>query len=200
MGMPFEQVLKGRNAESSFVALLEQQGYHVVRTGVETLIQPVKRLDLRSYLRLGLPVPLRKMPDLLVLTADNAPACMVEVKYRRVFDAATARELVRTLAVQHAAWPGTYVAILLGRPIIPGGRYHQDYLRILPLARLEELVTTRFDLFRHEGMRMRAIWEGLPQLQDVFRYFYQSDDNRLRGRQGQYNADLMVRVLGNLAA
>jgi hypothetical protein len=200
MTMRFSSILKGRNAETNFVALLEQAGYCVARIGVEVLVDPVKRLDYKRYRALALPVPLRAMPDLLVTTADTSKAYMVEVKFRRAFDAEAARELYDTLRVQRENWPDAYAAILLSSPIIQGGRFHQDYIRILPLADVNRLVSRQFDGCQVEHLRMRAIWEGLPQLQDVFRYFYQSPGNRERGRQGQQNADFVTRFLRQLAA
>jgi hypothetical protein len=198
MAMPFENVLKGRIVEAQFITLLEQTGYSVKRMGVESLVEPVKQLSLEEYHRLGVPLPLRKMPDLLVMTSDNSKFYMVEVKFRRVFDAETVSELVRSLRVQGLMWPGAYVAILLGVPITPSGRYHQDYIRVLPLAKLDRLHRPRLNVCREEQMRM--LWESLPQLQHVFRYFYQSSDNSVRGGQGQQNADTMARFLGKLAA
>jgi ABC-type branched-subunit amino acid transport system ATPase component len=74
MAMLFETVLKGRIVEAQFTALLEQAGYSVRKMGVEALVEPVKRLSLEEYRRLGVPLPLRKMPDLLVMTSDECAA------------------------------------------------------------------------------------------------------------------------------
>jgi hypothetical protein len=200
MAMLFESVLKGRIVEAQLTALLEQAGYSVRKMGVEALVEPVKRLSLEEYRRLEVPLPLRKMPDLLVMTSDHSRLYMVEVKYRRVFDAEAASDLVRLLRDQRAAWSNAYVAILLGTPILPGGRFHQDHIRVLPLAELGRLLAPHLRAVTDEPLRMRMLWESLPRLQDVFRYFYQSDDNRKRGGQGQQDADLMARFLRKLAA
>jgi hypothetical protein len=99
-----------------------------------------------------------------------------------------------------AAWRDAYVAILLSRPIIDGGTYHQDYMRILPLRDVDQLVSPIYNACPDERLRMRAIWGGLPQLQHVFRYFHQGADNQERGRQGQRNADVLTHFLPKLAA
>ena len=138
--MNFASVLKGRVAESVLIALLERSGYRVTRLGVEVLFDEVKHLDFQEYQRLNLPVQFRSLPDLLVADAEVEHAYLVEVKLRKRFDTETARELFDTLRRQREHWPQAYAVIMLTEPVYPDGRFHQDYIRVVPLAVTEKLV------------------------------------------------------------
>ena len=198
MSMNFASILKGRVAESVLTALLERSGYRVTRLGVEVLFDEVKYLDLQQYQQLNLPEQLRSLPDLLVADAEVEHAYLVEVKLRKRFDAETARELSDTLRKQRQHWPQAHCAVMLAEPMIPKGRFHQDYIRTLPLESSDRLVAPFYDAFEDESERMATMWDHLPQLQDVFRYFYQGKGNEARGVQGQRNADFITAALRDL--
>jgi hypothetical protein len=215
--MNFASVLKGRVAESVLIALLERSGYRITRLGVEVLIDEVKHLDLQQYQQLNLPAQLRSLPDLLVADAEVEHAYLVEVKLRRRFDAETARELYATLRQQCEHWPQAYAVITLAEPMVPEGRFHQDYIRVLPLKTNEKLINPYYDrplrtstdrrpitvndfleMMPDESVRMACVWDHLAQLQDVFRYFHQGKGNEQRGGQGQRNADFVTAALRDL--
>jgi hypothetical protein len=196
--MNFASVLKGRVAESILIALLERSGYRVTRLGVEVLFDEVKHLGFDEYQRLGLPPQLRSLPDLLVADAEVENAYLVEVKLRRRFDSETARELSDTLKRQREHWPQAYAVIMLAESAYPDDRFHQDFIRVLPLKAVELLTSPFYDQFEDEGMRMRTMWDHLTQLQDVFRYFHQGKGNERRGGQGQKNADFITGALRDL--
>ena len=200
MAMQFSSVVKGRIAESLLITLLERMGYRVTRLGVEVLFDEVKYLDLPQYHALNLPPQLRTLPDLLVADAEIEHAYLVEVKLRRRFDQETARELRATLGDQHKYWPQAVAVVMLTEPIVEDGRFHQDYIRAFPLEARMNVVNPLFDSQSHEGLRMRGIWEALPQLQHTFRYFFQSDDNQKRGGMGQRLADYITPMLRELRA
>ena len=200
MAMQFSSVVKGRIAESLLIALLERMGYRVTRLGVEVLFDEVKYLDLPQYRALNLPPQLRTLPDLLVAGAEIEVAHLVEVKLRRRFDQETARELCATLSEQHKYWPQAIVVVMLTEPMVEDGRFHQDYIRAFPLQARGNLLNPFFDSQPHEGLRMQGIWEALPQLQQTFRYFYQSSDNQERGGKGQRLADYITTMLRELRA
>lgn len=143
--MNFASIVKGRVAESVLIALLERSGYRVTRLGLEELFDEVKHLDLQQYQQLNLPTQLRSLPDLLVADAEVEHAYLVEVKLRRRFDAETARELYATLRQQCEHWPQAYAVITVAEPMVPEGRFHQDYIRVLPLKASEKLINPYYD-------------------------------------------------------
>jgi hypothetical protein len=214
VSLNFASILKGRVAESVLTALLERSGYRVTRLGVEVLFDEVKHLDLQQYQRLNLPDQLRSLPDLLVADAEVENAYLVEVKFRKRFDAETARELCGTLKRQRQHWPEAYAVIMLSEPMVRDGRFPQDYLRILPLELADKLVNPFYNPRSTGGLsvteaawvqsqpdevlRMTAVWDGLAQLPDVFRYFHQGKGNETRGGQGQRNADFITAALRDL--
>jgi hypothetical protein len=200
MAMQFSSVVKGRIAESLLITLLERMSYRVTRLGVEVLFDEVKHLDAGQYRALNLPPQLRTLPDLLVADAEIEHAYLVEVKLRRRFDQETARELCATLNEQHKYWPQAVAVVMLTEPMVEDGRFHQDYIRAFPLEARKNLVNPFFDSQPHEGLRMQGIWDALPQLQQTFRYFYQSDDNLKRGGKGQRLADYITTMLRELRA
>ncbi len=73
-------------------------------------------------------------------------------------------------------------------------------MRVFQLAELERLLAPHLRTISDKPLRMRVLWESLPRLQDVFRYFHQSGDNQVRGGRGQKGADLMTRFLCRRAA
>jgi hypothetical protein len=209
--MNFANVLKGRVAESVLIALLERSGYRVTRLGVEVLFDEVKHLDLQAYQQLNLPQQLRSLPDLLVADAEVEHAYLVEVKFRKRFDAETARELCDTLKKQREHWPEAYAVIMLAEPMVTDGRFHQDYMRVLPLKTSERLVnpwytpggksptvTEWMESQPDESLRTATVWGGLRQLPEIFRYFHQGKGNEERGGQGQRNADFVTAALRDL--
>jgi hypothetical protein len=196
--MNFANILKGRVAESVLTALLERSGYRVTSLGVEVLFDEVKHLDLQQYLKLNLPQQLRSLPDLLVADAEVENAYLIEVKFRKRFDAETARELCDTLNRQAEHWPQAYAVIMIAHPMIEDGRFHQDYIRVLPIKAAKKLVNPFFDTLTDEYERMQNVWHSLSQLPDVFRYFHQGQGNEARGSQGQRNADFVTAALRDL--
>jgi hypothetical protein len=198
--MQFSSIVKGRIAESLIIALLERMGYRVTRLGVEVLFDEVKHLDVSQYKNLNLPPQLRTLPDLLVADAEIEHAYLVEVKLRRRFDQETARELCGTLSEQHKYWPQAVAVVMLTEPMVEGGRFHQDYIRAFPLAARKNLIHPFHDEQPDEKLRMRGVWNMLPQLQHTFRYFYQSSDNEDRGGEGQRLADYITTMLPELRA
>jgi hypothetical protein len=106
---------------------------------------------------------------------------------------------------------------MLAEPMVANGQFHQDYIRVLPLKGSEKLVNPYYDqplrtragvrpitakdwveMQPDESLRMRSVWDGLMQLQDVFRYFHQGEGNKWRGLQGQRNADFVTAALRDL--
>ena len=198
--MLFPNLLKGRLAESLLITLLERAGYRVSRIGVEELFNEVKALDGAAYAKLNLPLELRTIPDLVVAERDVSCAFLVEVKFRKRFDAEVARELCDTLKTQRNHWPQSYAVIMLGEPAVLGGRFHQDYIRVITPGTEDKLLTaTTIWPDAADLDRSRWLWDGFPQMQTVFKRFHQSEDNLANGSANQQRADFITQTLADLA-
>lgn len=154
---------KGQFAQALVTTLLEYSGYLVRRVGVEEVVADVKRLQ--GWDELDLPAPLRAMPDLLVIAEETRATKLVEVKFRRRFDAATARELSAALGHQRTFWPDSWAVLVVGEPPRSSGQY-QDHIRVV---RPEDAHL----LDGWEGEERR--WWGLPTLGAVFHGVHAAD-------------------------
>lgn len=169
-GMPFASVLRGRVAERILVSLLERGGFRVTRLGIEELFDEIKYLNLQDYLALGLPKALRALPDLLVADSTVQWAALVEVKFRRAFDDEVARELHSTLTDQREYWPASYAVIIISEPFVDGGRFHQDYIRVVEPDKTDKLLwRPPSPDKRSERDRMQAVWDSLPTILKLFK-------------------------------
>lgn len=178
--MSFASMLKGRIAERIVVTLLERGGFRVTRLGIEELFDEIKYLPREQYLSLGLPNRLRGLPDLLVADPKVSWAAMLEIKYRRRFDAECARELYATLREQREHWPEAWALIMVAEPFFVGARFHQDFIRLIgpdDLHRLAEAPPTIRG--ETEKQRMSRVWDRLPMLTKLF-YGAHGDDDRDR--------------------
>ena len=200
MSMNFRNLVKGRVAESLLITLLERAGYRVTRMGVEELFDEIKYLDLEHYHKLMLPVQLRSIPDLLVADTDITKAYLVEVKFRRRFDKKTAWSLHTTLVDQRRQWPESYAVLMVGEPAFEDASFHQDYIRVIPPGEEGKLTfdTSIWSGF-NEAEQYNFLWNSLPEIQKVFKRFFQSKENQEVGYTNQQNADLIAGTLRNLA-
>jgi hypothetical protein len=66
---------------------------------------------------------------------------LIEVKFRRCFDKKTANQLFVTLTDQRKYWPQSYAVIIVRDPFMPGAKYHQDYIRVIPPDETELLIS-----------------------------------------------------------
>ena len=164
-------LLRGGLAERILTIFLERNGYRVTRLGIEELFDEVKYLDREHYLTLGLPQQLRTLPDLLVADPGVKWARLIEVKFRRSFDRNTANQLFDALSEQRLFWPQSYAVIVVGEPLLPNARFHQDYIRVIPPDQTELLMGLRgIDIPADERDAMHLLWEQLPMLTTIFRF------------------------------
>jgi hypothetical protein len=167
--MSFSNVLRGHLAVRIFVTLLERGGYRVTRLGIEELFDEVKFLPLDQYLALGLPQALRTLPDLLVANPNVSWARLIEVKFRQRFDRETAKKLHSTLSDQRQYWPDSYAIIMIGEPFVKGGRYHQDFVRVVPPSETDSLLYSPPEgSYEDEHKRMADVWNRLPLITRLF--------------------------------
>src|SRR5262249_14386767 len=134
----FFDVAKAQVTQSLTAALLEAAGYRVSRFGIEEVFNAIKHLDTEQYRALSLPHQLRLLPDLLIAEPDLSAAALLEVKFRARFDEQTGRGLHERLSKQLELWPGTLVALYVGRA--SGRGYIQDHLRVLNESNLNLLI------------------------------------------------------------
>jgi hypothetical protein len=196
-GMTFASVLKGRLAERIIVTLLERGGFRVTRLGIEELFDEVKYLDRQQYLKLGLPPQLRSLPDLLIADPKVTWAKMLEIKFRRRFDIESIRLLHSTLAEQRRSWPDCWAVILIAEPFLQGGRFHQDYIRLLGPNDLERLTPT---IWKPDDPQFAEnVWNSLPMLNKLFHGAHANDEagNRL-AREFWTGADFITAAIKDL--
>jgi hypothetical protein len=177
--MSFASILKGRLAERIVVSLLERGGFRVTRLGIEELFDEIKYLGREEYLALGLPSQLRTLPDLLVADPGVTWAVMMEIKFRRRFDSDTARDLHKALQDQRQLWPDAWALIMIAEPFVEGGRFHQDYIRLLGPDDLDKLIEmpAAVRTFEDERAQLAWRWDHLPMLTKLF-YHAHGDDER----------------------
>jgi hypothetical protein len=132
MTIQFTNAIKAQITQSLIKTLFERAGYRVTRLGVEELFSEITYLDEAGYKALNLPLALRYLPDLLVADGDLTRAFLVEVKFRTTFDAKTMEDLYKELTRQREYWPDSHAIVLIARPFVPEGRFHQDCIRVIP--------------------------------------------------------------------
>jgi hypothetical protein len=160
MTMQFVNIAKAQITQTLLATLLERGGYRVTRLGIEELFGEIKYLDLPSYMELKLPLQLRSLPDLLIANIETNKVYMVEVKFRKQFDEISAKDLHDELTNQRQHWPQSYAVILIADPMVPNGKFHQDYIRVVEPNRTDWLIDKNFSLVRR--------WERLAQIYHVF--------------------------------
>jgi len=164
MALEFTNVVKGAITQTLVTAILERGGYRVTRLGIEELFGEIKHLDLKQYMKLNLPLELRTLPDLLVADSSARKAFLVEVKFRREFDEISVKWLHDDLIEQRKYWPQAYAVILVSNSLIPDGKFHQDYIRVLkPSDDLSILLDRTVPLLKR--------WDKLHHMQRVFTQF-----------------------------
>jgi hypothetical protein len=131
MALEFRNVLKGQLTQSLVKTLFERAGYRVTRLGVEEIFAEIQHLDAAQYHSLSLPENLRFLPDFLVAEPELQKVFLLEVKFRRTFDATSAHSLYETLATQRQYWGESFAILTIAEPSSPDCRFHQDYIRIL---------------------------------------------------------------------
>ena len=185
--MRFASIVKGQLTQSLIKALFERAGYRVTRFGIEELFYEIVRLEKEQYLQLGLPKQLRYLPDLLIATPEVTSAFLVEVKFRRSFNQQTSSELYHILRRQFSYWPSARCVLLISEPCSQGGRFHQDYIRVIDSDHLLHLdssiwskdstIDQAFQSPRHviqSSYKVHGcdgVWGLLPALNSAFELF-----------------------------
>jgi hypothetical protein len=201
--MDFASVLKGRVAERILVTLLERGGYRVTRLGVEELFDEVKYLELPAYLRLGLPEALRSLPDLLVADPGVSWARLLEVKFRRRFDRHGAEELRATLAYQRKWWSESHAVVMIAEPFVEDGRFHQDYIRVIPAGEENALRFPAPVRRQSEDQVAETVWNQLPMLTRLFKFrdfeVFGEERGHQRGQDFWQAADYITQAIKELS-
>lgn len=201
VGLSFSSVLKGRLAERIVVTLLERGGFRVTRLGIEELFDEIKYMQREQYLNLGLPQELRTLPDLLVADPKVSWAVMLEVKYRKRFDLETARELHSTLTDQRRCWPQAWALMMIAEPFVEAGRFHQDYIRLIPPENLHDLFGGHLPVLEGEleFSKMGRLWNSLPMLTKLFYHAHGDDEaGKQLAKQFWEGADFVTTAIKDL--
>ncbi len=178
MAIDFRDAVKAQITQAVLAALLERCGYRITRLGIEELFGEVKFKELAQYREMALPEQLRCLPDLLVASAAENRALLVEVKYRRSFDERSAHNR------QRKHWPEAYAVLMIAEPFVIDGRFHQDYIRVLPPHATARLID--------QSLPPKGRWRRMPRLHDVFKALSDSGGNRAL-------ADFVTHALKSLA-
>ncbi|MDP3063993.1 MAG: hypothetical protein Q8O40_12405 [Chloroflexota bacterium] len=187
MALEFTNIIKGMVTQTLLTALFERGGYRVTRLGIEELFAEVKHIDLQQYMGLNLPLQLRYLPDLLVAEIDMTNVFLVEVKFRRKFDQASAESIYEELKDQREYWPQSHAVVMVAEASTPELRFHQDYIRVLKPNEHEVLIDGRLSPAQR--------WENLHHLQRVFKRF----NKEQYAGDVQKSADILTQTLRDLA-
>jgi hypothetical protein len=87
---------------------------------------------------------LRYLPDFLIADSTLNKAFLLEVKFRKDFNASTTQSLHYELTRQREFWPDSYAVILIAKSSAPGNRFHQDYIRIIPPRKTDLICPSAF--------------------------------------------------------
>jgi hypothetical protein len=185
VAIDFRDAVKAQITQAVLAALLERCGYRITRLGIEELFREVKFKELAEYRELALPARLRCLPDLLVASPAENRALLVEVKYRRCFDEPSAHSLFDAIHRQRKHWPEAYAVLMISQPFVSGGRFHQDYIRVLRPHATARLIDG--------SLSPQERWWRLHRLQHVFSAFSDSGGNRAL-------ADFVTLALKSLAS
>src|SRR6266542_3865028 len=94
--------------------LLEDAGYRIVPLGIEAVLREVASLPKEDYLKLGLPIQLRKLPDFFVANHAIDKSWLVEVKYRKRWNEEVQESLEVEIKEQVKTWHPLFLMIFVG--------------------------------------------------------------------------------------
>jgi len=179
----FDDLVKGHVTQTLLSTMLAGVGYTVHRLGVEEIV-PELRGPNNPKVREHLPERLRFIPDLLVIDPETGDVYLVEVKFRVSTSEDVFLLVLREIEDRRRYWPEAQTILLRAEPRVSRG-YHQDHIRVItPELKVSEL--------KRSISSPPGWWEGLPQLQDVFRRIFDRFDN-------QQIADSITQVLRDLS-
>jgi len=166
--MNYTSRLKGSVTQVLLKSLLEDAGYRIVPLGIEAVLREVASLSKEDYLRLNLPIQLRKLPDFFVANHAIDKTWLVEVKYRKQWNEETQNSLEEEIKEQVTAWNPLFLMIFVGRSVeepYTSPAYHMRIVKLVWDAQ-DGVLTERMD-----GQRCRwkySQWNHFLRVQDVF--------------------------------
>lgn len=170
--MDFENRLKGTVTQTLVKALLEDAGYRTIALGVEEVIREVSVLDRGEYRDLALPTVLKRMPDFFVADSDLSKAWLLEVKYRKQWNAKTRESLGKQIREQVKIWHPLFLTVFLGNSTKPG---NDSPIHSIGVIRLE-CENEKMFFVRRNGRNKKGTpvawsdveWSDFSRFQDVF--------------------------------
>ena len=166
--MNFTNRLKGSVTQVLLKSLLEDAGYRIVPLGIEAVLREVAALPKEEYLKLGLPIQLRKLPDFFVSNHDIDKTWLVEVKYRKKWNDEVQTRLEEEIKEQVKTWNPLYLMIFLGHS---AEEPHSSPIYHMRIAKLlwddkEGILTQRQD--GQTCIWKNSQWKHFLRVQDVF--------------------------------
>lgn len=170
--MDYNNRVKGSITQTIVKSILEDAGYHVVPLGIEEVLRELKQLNPISYLQLGLPSVLRKLPDFFITDLKNQKHWLLEVKYRRQWNATTHASLEEDLLEQAQKWGPFSFLLLLGHSThVPSPGYEPSQMPRYRLG-VTSLKVENSSLYASTQSGDKAwpafAWEDFFTVQDYF--------------------------------
>ena len=175
--MDFESRIKKEMTEGIVRAILEDAQYRVIDYGVEKTVREVSHMRVEDYLALKFPAALRKAPDVLVMTADQDWQCLVEIKYRQIWD----KSLLVSLAEQVRLFESlVLVSVNADPPNAFDTYYPSTYLRGCRMRWKDDRVEVQLRMKKHNEVihywrdydaivdDASILWWAMSQLDEVF--------------------------------
>ena len=166
--MNYTNRLKASVTQVLLKSLLEDAGYRIVPLGIEAVLREVASLPKEDYLKLGLPIQLRKLPDFFVANHAIDKTWLVEVKYRKRWNDEVQESLEAEIKEQVKTWHPLFLMIFVGHSAEDPYSSPIYHMRIAKLLWDEQqgILTERAD-----GMTCtwkNSQWKHFLRVQDVF--------------------------------
>jgi hypothetical protein len=166
--MNYTNRLKGAVTQVLLKSLLEDAGYRIVPLGIEAVLREVASLPKEDYLKLGLPIQLRKLPDFFVSNNAIDKTWLVEVKYRKSWNDEVKKSLGAEIREQVKTWNPLFLMIFLGHSADDPNSSPIYHMRIAKLIwdEKEGVLPQRAD--GKTCIWENSQWKHFLRVQDVF--------------------------------
>lgn len=174
--MNFESRIKKEMTEGVVRAILEDAQYRVVDYGIEKTVREVAHISAEDYIKLKFAKAVRKAPDLLVMTESQDEQCLVEIKYREIWD----KSLLVSLEEQIKLFEELIlVSVNANPPNVFGTYYPSTYLRCCRMrwkdGKVEVQLRIKKEKFIHYWRSyddivddVKTLWWAMSPLDEVF--------------------------------
>jgi hypothetical protein len=158
--------LKGSVTQALVRSLLSDAGISVVPLGVEEVVREISELDIKQYQSLNLPLSLRKLPDFFAVNLDRTQSWLIEVKFRKTWNAAVRDELGKTLGEQVRYWEPLYLILFWGETPSKIPSQPSSWVKAVRLGWHSNELWAETDFASYKWSQIE--WRDLDRIQDVF--------------------------------